>query len=373
MKQSHKIVSILVGAALISLLFLAIVSCQKEKQEVYNIGAILPLTGGASFLGKPGQNVLKMQEDLINSKGGVQGHKIKIHFTDSKSTPKDGLSAFHKLLAQNTKFYITHLTMVAMTIQPAADKEKVVQMAVSMHPTIASRSKYTFRIYYGIETEIEKIAEYIKQKGGKRIAILYIDTPEMAAGVKEAVPKIFAKYNLNLLAAEPYKFTAKDIRPQFLKIVSTNPDYIIIEDYGTVAINIIREAEKFKLKDKLIGGIGFTGILPDFRKIAEGIPFAVPSPVVQKPETYLNFLDNYKSRFGEEPVSPIDAVYTADALRVLVTAIEKVGYEPEKVAKAVSELTPYNGVIGQINITPEGNAIFTASMATFRNGKVVSY
>src|SRR5258708_33009076 len=50
--------------------------------------AILPLTGGASFLGKSEQQSMQLVEKLVNDAGGIQGRPLKILFQDDQTSPQ---------------------------------------------------------------------------------------------------------------------------------------------------------------------------------------------------------------------------------------------------------------------------------------------
>ena len=52
-------------------------------QDKIKIGAVLAVTGPASFLGDPEAKTLKMLADEINAKGGVLGKQIEIVIYDS--------------------------------------------------------------------------------------------------------------------------------------------------------------------------------------------------------------------------------------------------------------------------------------------------
>jgi len=52
-------------------------------QDKIKIGAVLAVTGPASFLGDPEAKTLKMLADEINAKGGVLGKQIEIIIYDS--------------------------------------------------------------------------------------------------------------------------------------------------------------------------------------------------------------------------------------------------------------------------------------------------
>ena len=90
-------------ARLIALALLALVlaaGCSKES-ETLKIGAVLSVTGPASFLGEPEKNTLLMLQDDINAKGGVDGRKLEIIVYDDESDVNKCVMAAKKLLEQD--------------------------------------------------------------------------------------------------------------------------------------------------------------------------------------------------------------------------------------------------------------------------------
>src|SRR6202051_265410 len=69
--------------------------------HAYDINVILPLTGGASFLGKAEQTALQLAEPLINKAGGVQGQPVHFLFYDDGSNPQTGVQLTNRAIASN--------------------------------------------------------------------------------------------------------------------------------------------------------------------------------------------------------------------------------------------------------------------------------
>ena len=72
---------------------------RNQLEDFIKIGAILPLSSstGSSY-GEYAQLGLELALEEINSKGGVNGKKLKIIYEDSKGEPKIGLEAINKLI-----------------------------------------------------------------------------------------------------------------------------------------------------------------------------------------------------------------------------------------------------------------------------------
>jgi len=58
------------------------------KAETIKVGAILAVTGGASFLGTPESRTLEMMAQEINAAGGINGNKIELIIKENSSLRK---------------------------------------------------------------------------------------------------------------------------------------------------------------------------------------------------------------------------------------------------------------------------------------------
>ena len=70
------------------------------------IGAILAVTGPASFLGAPEARTLEMLVEEINAKGGINGDKIQLIVKDSQASPEKAVSFAKQLIDEEKVFAI---------------------------------------------------------------------------------------------------------------------------------------------------------------------------------------------------------------------------------------------------------------------------
>ena len=140
-------------------------------EEVYKIGAILPLTGNLAFLGEPGKNALTMGQEELRRKG----INIDIKFYDSKADPKEGISAFYKAIdIDKVKFVLTTLTGVSLAVKPIANEKKIFQGIIAIYPAITKGSNYAMRFCYNAELEAKVILNYVEQKNMRKLFIIWI-------------------------------------------------------------------------------------------------------------------------------------------------------------------------------------------------------
>lgn len=144
----------------------------------YRIGALLDVTGGASFLGKPEQNAVVLAIEQVNAAGGIRGRKVELVFEDAKSTETDSVLGARKLITQaNVAALIgTSRTGGAMAILPIASEAGVPMLApvsgVAVVEPVAQR-KWIFRPGQGGDLSVGKVIDYARRAGWKKLGVLY--------------------------------------------------------------------------------------------------------------------------------------------------------------------------------------------------------
>ena len=78
---------------------LALAQPARAAQD-YTLNVILPLTGGAAFVGTGQQKALQLIEGLTNKEGGIDGRPLKMVFHDDQSSPQQTLQAANGFLPE---------------------------------------------------------------------------------------------------------------------------------------------------------------------------------------------------------------------------------------------------------------------------------
>jgi len=84
-------------AALIGFMIL-IFPLTVSAEKIYKIGGIFSVTGPASFLGDPEKKSMEMAVAEINSRGGINGHKLEAVIYDTEGDPSKTVMSVSKLI-----------------------------------------------------------------------------------------------------------------------------------------------------------------------------------------------------------------------------------------------------------------------------------
>src|SRR5690349_17059114 len=94
---------------------LMLVAAPAGAAEV-KIGAVLSVTGPASFLGDPEKRTLEMYVEDINAKGGVNGNKLKLIVYDDGGDANNARTFATRLIEEDDVFAMVGGTTTGSTL-----------------------------------------------------------------------------------------------------------------------------------------------------------------------------------------------------------------------------------------------------------------
>jgi branched-chain amino acid transport system substrate-binding protein len=160
--------ALLSGAALVAALGL---SGAAQAAEDYEINVVLPLSGGASFLGKAEQRSLQLVEKSTNETGGIQGRPLKFTFHDDQSSPQTAVQLASQVVASRPAVMIgSSIVAMCNAMAPLMANGPVMYcMSPGIHPAAGS---YAFTSSVSTHDLGRALIRYFRMKGLTRIAIM---------------------------------------------------------------------------------------------------------------------------------------------------------------------------------------------------------
>lgn len=115
------------GIALVFGLVALEAQAQGQTPKTHKIGAILAMSGGASWYGTVMSQGIQQAVAEINAKGGVNGIPLEAVIEDHKSgNAQEAVSAMNRLMSiHGVKMVMTSFTAPTQAIAPLADQNKV--------------------------------------------------------------------------------------------------------------------------------------------------------------------------------------------------------------------------------------------------------
>ncbi|HHN65729.1 MAG TPA: ABC transporter substrate-binding protein [Nitrospirae bacterium] len=352
--------------------------------DTIKIGAILSVTGPASFLGAPEANTLKMLVDEINSKGGIKGKKIELIIKDSSASPEKAISFAKQLIEEERVFAIIGPSTSGETlkIKSICEKGRTICISCAAAERIVNPvARYVFKTPQKDSFAARKIFMQMKKMGIKRIGVVVGNTGFGKAG-KAQLEKLAPEYGIDIVISEVYDKRATDLTALVTKLKAKGVEAVVNWSIVPAQSIIAKNMRQIGFNVPLFQSHGFGNIkyVRAAGAAAEGIIFPagrllvaeeLPDNHPQKP-VLLKYKRDYEARYKEE-VSTFGG-HAYDALMILVEAIKKAGTDREKVRDAIENLKGFVGTGGIFNFSPKdhnGLDIDSFEMLTVRNGKFV--
>jgi branched-chain amino acid transport system substrate-binding protein len=162
------------GRALLALTLgsaVALAAAPAGAADPVEINVILPLTGGASFLGKSEQQALGLAERLVNADGGIQGRPLHLVFQDDQSSPQLAVQLTNQVLASGPPVVLGSSLVAMCNAMAPLMLSGPVQYCFSpgIHPAEGS---YTFTTSVSTHDLARALIRYFRMKGWTRLAIM---------------------------------------------------------------------------------------------------------------------------------------------------------------------------------------------------------
>jgi branched-chain amino acid transport system substrate-binding protein len=137
----------------------------------YDINVILPLTGGASFLGKEEQKALQLAEPSINEAGGIQGQPVHFIFYDDQSSPQTAVQLTNRVIASKPAVLLgSSLVAVCNAMAPLMQNGPAMFcFSPGIHP---SQGSYVFTSSISTLDLADALVRYFRLKGWTKLAFM---------------------------------------------------------------------------------------------------------------------------------------------------------------------------------------------------------
>lgn len=347
------------------------------------VGVSLSATGPAASLGIPEKNTFAL---LPNS---IAGEKVKWVLLDDATDTSTAVKNARKFVTEDKADVLIAATATptSMAILEVAFETKTPQIAMAPLPPAGEKSAWVFTTPQNFGLMAEAIVGHMTANGVKTVGFIGYADPYgdlwMKALQGAAEPK-----GIKIVAAERYQRADTSVAGQALKLLSANPDAVLIAGSGTPAVlpqsTLIERGYKGKFYQT--HGIANRDFLRVGGKNVEGTVFPVGPMLLaeQLPDTHpskkpaLDYIRLYEGAHGPNSRSTFGA-HAYDAYLLLARAV------PEAMKKAkpgtaefraalrealenVKELPAAHGVFSMSPTNHNGFDARAAVMATVANG-----
>jgi branched-chain amino acid transport system substrate-binding protein len=227
--------------ALVAATSLLLLPLAARADDPVEINAIVPMTGGAAFIGKGYSAAFNALETYVNKHGGIGGRPLKFVVQDDQSNPQTSVQLFSALLDKKVPVVLGAALVAECNAMKAMAKDGPLLYCLTpaVHPEAGS---FIFSADPSTNDQLAASIHYFRARGLTRIAIL---TSTDASG-QDADVTIAGAMNVpenrgvTEVAHEHFNVTDLSVQAQIERIKATNPQVLIAWTTGTPFATILR-------------------------------------------------------------------------------------------------------------------------------------
>ncbi|MGW8285473.1 MAG: ABC transporter substrate-binding protein [Candidatus Deferrimicrobiaceae bacterium] len=358
-----------------------------QAADPIRVGAILAVTGPASFLGAPEAKTLEMLAEEVNAKGGINGHKVELFIMDSGANPEKAVSFAKQLIEEKKVLAILgpSTSGETMKIKGIAEEGKTILLSCAAAEVIVNPvAKWVFKTPQKDSDAVQAILNQMKRMKISKIGVLSGNTGFGKAG-KAQIEKLAPENGIAIVANEVYDKTATDLTAEVTKLKAANAEALLNWSIVPAQSIVIKNARQIGFVGPIFQSHGFGNIkyVEAAGPAAEGVIFPagrllvadqLPDSNPQKP-VLVKYKNDYEKKYKEEASTFGGHAY--DAFMILVTAIQKSGStDKEKVRDAIENMRGFIGTGGIFDFSAQdhnGLDIDAFELLTVKNGKFAIY
>jgi len=378
---------LMLGIVVILMILSLIIGCKKKEEvkEPIKIGAILAVTGGASFLGAPESKTLEMLVEQTNAAGGIEGHPVELIIKDSQASAEKAISFAKQLIEEEQVLAIIgpSTSGESMAIKDICQEAQMILLSCAAAETIVDPvASYVFKTPQKDSYAAIRIFKTMQEMGISKIGVVVGNTG-FGNGGKAQLEKYAPEHGIEIAIAEVYDSGATDLTGVLTKLKARDVEAVVNWSIVPAQSIIPKNMRQLGMEVPLFQSHGFGNIkyVEAAGEAAEGIIFpcgrllvadVLPSDHPQK-DLLASYKSEYESRYGED-VSTFGG-HAYDSFVLLKAAIEKAGsVEKTAVRDAIESLHGVVGTAGIFNISAgdhNGLGLDSFEMLTVKDGKFV--
>ncbi len=143
----------------------------RAGEAAYEIDTIVPLTGGAAFVGKSMQDTMQLSEKTLNKAGGIGGRPLHFVFHDDQSKPQVAVQLANAAVAKRPAvIFGSSITAMCNAMAPLVANGPVMYcLSPGVHPPAGS---YMLTANVSSVDYLTALIRYFRLNGWVRIAVI---------------------------------------------------------------------------------------------------------------------------------------------------------------------------------------------------------
>jgi branched-chain amino acid transport system substrate-binding protein len=328
------------------------------------IGAVLSITGPASFLGDPEKKTLEMYVADLNAQGGVVGQQIRLVIYDDGGDASKARTFATRLVEEDKVDAMLggSITGASLAMVPVFEEAGIPFIALAGAAEIVQPvRKWIFKTPHTEPMSCGKIFEDLKQRGFTKVAMIS-GTDGWGKAMRTECLRMSPQFGITVVKDESYGAADSDMTPQLTNIKNTAGVQAVINcGFGQGPAIVTRNYRQLAITVPLYEshGVSSKSYIKLAGEAAEGVRLPAAATLVAEKladndplkKVALAYKTKYEKQTGE-PVSTFGG-HMYDALMILTQAMTRAqSTDKAKVRDEIEKTTGFVGTGGTVNMSP---------------------
>ncbi|SET58033.1 ABC transporter substrate-binding protein [Lacrimispora sphenoides] len=342
--------------------------------KTVKIGVYGPVTGGSAVYGEGAQNAINMAVEEIND--GDSGYKIEIvnggKIVDDGGDAKQAINAYNSLMKESPDAIVgSFFSSVTLPVAEQASKDNMLLLATgATNKDVTLKGPTIFRNCFIDPYQGKMAAQFAKEKGWTKAAIIYAKDDDYSNGLKDAFIENAEANGIEVVYVGECTTKDTDFSSQTSQVVAKGADFLFYPAFLDTVPLLIGAARDAGFDGAVMGGDGWDGTdTAGFEEKFENCYFTNHYSSEDTAPAVVNFVSKYTEKYGTESLNACAALYY-DAIYMLVEAAKNSGSsDTVSLINGMTGMT-FTGVGGTFTMDANGDPEKSVAINTFENGKV---
>lgn len=339
-------------------------SAEAQRNQPIRIGAVLSVTGPASFLGDPEDKTLRLYVNRINQAGGVNGRPIELVIYDDAGDANRARTFATRLVEDDKVVAMVGgtTTGTTMAMRPVFEDAEIPFISLAGGIEIVEPvSPFTFKTPHTDRMACEKIFADIRTRGMSRVGMIS-GTDGFGQSMRAQCLRVAQASGITIVADESYGPRDSDMTPQLTRIRNVQGvEAVVNAGFGQGPAIVTRGYSQLGIRLPLYQSHGVASrefINLATPQAAEGVrlPAAALLVAEQLPQNdpQRQVVLDYKAAFEKEFNQPVSTFggHAYDGLMILVDALKRANStDGKRLRDAIRQTRGFVGTGGVVNMS----------------------
>lgn len=342
--------------------------------KTIKVGVICSLTGGSAIYGEGAQNAITMAAEEINASDSE--YKIEIvnggRGVDDASDAKQAINAYNSLTAQDPDAVVgCFFSSVTLPIAEQAAKDNMLLLATgATNKDVTLKGASIFRDCFIDPYQGKMAAQFAKEKGWAKAAVIYAKDDDYSNGLKDAFIENAEANGIEVVYVGECTTKDTDFTAQASQVVAKGADFLFYPCFLDTVPLLVGAVRDSGFEGAIMGGDGWDGAdTAGLEDKFENCYFTNHYSSEDTAPAVANFVTKYTESYGSESLNACAALYY-DAIYMLAEAAKNGGgTDTESLIKGMTGMT-FTGVGGTFTLDENGDPEKSVAINTYDNGTV---